>query len=745
MSISKALEKLNCQNIKSIEFLSFSQYLDKVIENPKLLIRNVFQVFYDMMKFYLGEGYDEYPNDPESIHFLQYDCTKLFVKHSEQPFFADRLFTNRLMNLVETLKIGTKQNKIYVFRGPPGSGKSTFLNNILKKFEEYSNSDFGIRYEIVWRLDTKLLDYNFKDLTNSDDDSGDFVQITNDGCIEIVCPSHDNPILVIPKQQRQNFLRNVFSENKFRKELFHNKEYDWVFKGDTCTICNSLYRALLEKLQSHTKVLEMLYVRPYLPNRRLSDGVSVFNPCDDMPKQTVLTNQSLQKHINLIFHNNKKVKYFYSHYAKTNNGIYALMDVKSNNKERMIQLHNIISEGTHKVDDIEESSNMFLVGIMNPEDQKNIDEIQSFNDRIEYVNIPYVMDMNTEIEIFKHVFGKRKLENNFLPRIVDNFARIIIATRLSRSEAIRKWIGYHDCYKKYCDYNMYILQMEIYAGRIPNWLTEDDRQKLTAKIRREIISEGNTMGSFGVSGRDSINLFNEFCSQFRKENELINIENLCAFFTENVKKIITTKTSLSDDFLLALISLYNYETLQEIKESLYSYNEEQISLDIKNYLFCINFNLGTKQLCNYTGQSIEITNDFLETIEQRILGQEFRNKRADFRKDMQKEYTSKTLTQEIMVENKKIEETHLYKTLYNKYTYNIKEKALDPLVANNNFRAAIKDYGKIEFNTYDNKIKHDVQYLINNLQKKFNYTEKGAKDICIYVIDGEFVNSFIKS
>jgi hypothetical protein len=94
----------------------------------------------------------------------------------------------------------------------------------------------------------------------------------------------------------------------------------------------------------------------------------------------------------------------------------------------------------------------------------------------------------------------------------------------------------------------------------------------------------------------------------------------------------------------------------------------------------------------------------------------------------------------MIVENKKIHETKLYAMLYDKYVYNIKEKALDPLITNNNFRTAIKDYGGVEFNTYDNKIKHDVTYLINNLQKKFKYTEKGAKDISIYVIDKDLVN-----
>ena len=62
-------------------------------------------------------------NDPESINYLNYDCSRLFVEGSDRPFFADRLFANRLIRHVESLLVGDQQNKIYIFDGPHGSGK----------------------------------------------------------------------------------------------------------------------------------------------------------------------------------------------------------------------------------------------------------------------------------------------------------------------------------------------------------------------------------------------------------------------------------------------------------------------------------------------------------------------------------------------------------------------------------------------------------------------------------------------
>ena len=158
-NVKKAIQHLN-RNMSELDQRSpipFDEFLKVLAEQPFIVLRDVFQVFHDMIKTYIGVGADEYPDDPESINFVKYDCNRLFVEGSDHPFFADRLFANRLINLVEALRRSTQQNKIYIFEGPPGCGKSTFLNNLLMKFEEYANKEDGSRFETVWRLDRKTL------------------------------------------------------------------------------------------------------------------------------------------------------------------------------------------------------------------------------------------------------------------------------------------------------------------------------------------------------------------------------------------------------------------------------------------------------------------------------------------------------------------------------------------------------------------------------------------------------------
>src|SRR3954471_9740373 len=71
--------------------INFEEFLKILSSRPESVIRNVFQVFHDMIRSYVKVSRDEYPDDPESINYINYDSSKLFVENADNPFFADRL------------------------------------------------------------------------------------------------------------------------------------------------------------------------------------------------------------------------------------------------------------------------------------------------------------------------------------------------------------------------------------------------------------------------------------------------------------------------------------------------------------------------------------------------------------------------------------------------------------------------------------------------------------------------------
>ncbi|MBW2369594.1 MAG: serine protein kinase PrkA, partial [Deltaproteobacteria bacterium] len=280
---AKALKilDLSMNDVGQLDPIPFEEFLRVLVTRPGLVIRNVFQTFHDMVKNYVEEGEDEYPDDPESIQYTSYDSDKLFVSDTERPFFADRLFSNRFISHVETMRRGAQQNKIYVFEGPHGCGKSTFLNNLLKRFEEYANTENGLRFEVVWRISSKALggftQPEFEQLLEATAHASKSgrppnalsasaagpMAMTND-IVEVPCVSHDNPILLVPKDIRRQFFDELFKNDEFKWKLFTDKEYEWVFRDNPCTICSSLFSALLTKLRTPQRVFQTVYARPYL-------------------------------------------------------------------------------------------------------------------------------------------------------------------------------------------------------------------------------------------------------------------------------------------------------------------------------------------------------------------------------------------------------------------------------------------------------------------------------------------------
>lgn len=749
-SKAKRLEALirlsnNIREKEKREPIPFNDFLFMAGSQPQLVFRDIFQLFHDMLHHFVPEGTDDFKRDTEHIGFVNYDMSKMFLDGCDEPFFADRLFANRLMNLADNFRKAAQNNRIYIFEGPPGSGKSTFLNNILQKFEDYTKTPEGATYKTYWRLDVRKLG-GFQAIDSqvftAEEENGKPAGLRPmklpERYLEFSCPNHDHPILQIPKEFRRQFLDELIHDNAFKEKLFNDKEYEWVLKDSPCSICNSIQNSLMDRLGDPLMVFNMLSARKNYFNRQLGEGISVFNPGDKTIDYT-LSRPTLQYLINDLLRSDD-VKFNFSYLAKTNSGILALMDIKEKNIERLKNYHGIISDGVHKVELTEEHIKTFFLGLVNPEDKVHYEEVKSFQDRIITVKIPYILDYNTEVSIYRKKFGD-KISTKFLPMVLQNFAKIIISSRLELdTPELKAWIDKPYQYTKYLDKNMLLLKMDVYAGRLPEWINETDLKRFDRNTRKAIISATDREGFKGISGRKSIIVFNNFFSKYADDDRLITMEDVIKFFTERKD---LSEHPIPADFLKKLEDLYDYNVLQEVKEAVYFYNEKQISADIQDYLFAINFDFGEVKRSEYTGNKFEISEDYFSNFEARILGKSNTElNRKNLRKDTHSQYITETLSREIRLEGKKITDTKLYKNLFDKYTRQLKENALVPYNDNENFRRAILDYGTGSFNSYDDRVKRDVNLLITNLGNKFGYSETGAKQVSVYVLDKNLAKKY---
>lgn len=167
---------------------------------------------------------------------------------------------------------------------------------------------------------------------------------------------------------------------------------------------------------------------------------------------------------------------------------------------------------------------------------------------------------------------------------MENFAKIIIATRLQKdSKSIHNWIADPSKYPKFIDKYFLHLKLLLYSGEIPKWLQQDDIKHLDKKVINNIIIESENDGFSGISGRQSTQLLGEALEKFTDET-IVTTDDVMQFFQKsNIKEI----KELLENFIQFIASYYNFKVLQEVKESIYYYNQEEIESQIANYLYAI--------------------------------------------------------------------------------------------------------------------------------------------------------------
>jgi predicted Ser/Thr protein kinase len=714
--------------------LTFDEFLFLAGRKPKMIFRDIFQLYHDMVHHYVPEGFDEYPVTGDSAGFLNYDMNKLFVENCNDPFYADRIFANRFMSLADSFRKGVQNNQIYFFEGPPGSGKSTFLNILLKKMEDYTHLPDGAVYKLAWELNLPdLPGYNIPaDLTEKVAEKTE-----EEHKLLISCPNNDHPITIFPKELRAKLLSGIIVDRGFLKELLSNIEYKWIFTEKACTFCTSMYHHLVDIYKNPVEVFRMVRARRMEFNRHMGKGISVYNPGDPLMAKPV-ENRELQQNLNRLF-STDEIPHIHSRLAFTNNGIYALMDIKDQNINRLINLHGIVSDGVHKVDYLEESIRSLFLGVINPEDKVTYENVQSFRDRIVTIKIPYVLDYNTEVNIWKHKFGLQPTEA-FMPRVLSNLSKIIISSRMLLDTSIYdEWLKIPEKYKSYIDDNLLLLKMELYTGKIPRWLDDDDVKNFKKEVRKKIILETELEGTSGISGRQSLKIFARFITRNELRPQSISMSSVIDF----VKNDPILSKAVPQGFPDAIFNLYEFNILDEVKDSIYFYNVAKIKRDLKNYLFALNFEPGETITSHYTGDRLLLNNEFYNSIEPFIFGDSIdHDKLLILRKQEHLTYITQTLSAEIKLRDIPIEQTEQFISMHRKYEDNLKKSALAPFDNNDHFKRCIQSFNTPAFNKFESPLKRTVNRIIDNLVKKFGYTEQSAQYIVLYVIENKLNERF---
>ena len=421
---------------------SLHDYLAIVEERPDVL-HDAFQRIYNLIMKY---GAEEYYENKERI--VRY---KFFSDPDNGGKDAVFGLERSLMHLVNVFKsaahhYGTER-RILLLHGPVGSAKSTIVRLLKKGLEAYSISAEGSLYSFSWRLD--------------DPEKGEFLE---------PCPMHEEPLHLLPKPVRVDFLARVGT--------LPNGSYSNIAEGELCPSCRYYYRSLLQKYQGDlNKVLDHVRVHRQILSEQDRIGIGTFQPKDEKNQDsTELTGDINYRKIALYGSDSDPRAFnFDGEFNVANRGIVEFVEVLKLDVAFLYDLLSASQEHVIKPKKFPQTRiDEVIIGHTNePEYRKlqNNEFMEALRDRTVKIDIPYITRLSDEIKIYQKDYGPNHVHGKHIaPHTVEMAAMWAVLTRLKEPKKA----------------NLTLLQkLKLYNGKTLPGFTEENVKELKDEAERE--------------------------------------------------------------------------------------------------------------------------------------------------------------------------------------------------------------------------------------------------------------------
>lgn len=540
MNISELFERDKERRKKTQFEGTFLQYLEIVKDNP-----HVAKLAHKRMYDIIAEKGVEILKPEENPRIKKIHGNEVIKKYN---FFKDDFFgiDKTIMKIVNYFYAasmqGEESRQVLYLVGPVGSGKSSLVE-ALKKAIELSEPVYSLKG----------------------------------------CPMREDPLHLVPKHLRQEF-----------EEILGVK-----IEGDLCPVCR--YR-LKEDYHGEYENFPVVTTDFSIRSRK---GVGVVPPVDPNNQDTsVLTGSVDISKLDLYSEDDPRALSLNGAFNVGNRGIVEFIEVFKNEVE---YLHTIITATQEKsIPSPGKSSMIYFDGIILAHSNeaewnkfKSDHTNEAILDRIVRIEVPYCMELNEEINIYKKILKKSSFKTHIAPHTIEIASMFAILTRLTPSSKVDT-----------------LTKLKIYNG-------EEIVEKGTTK-RIDIVElrdeAGQREGLSGVSTRFIIKAI---------DNAISNSDNGCITPLSVMESLIKSIKMLeinADDKKRYLTFLqdtirkeYNKILEKEItKAFIHSFKEQAESL-FNNYLDHAEAYVNkTKIKDESTGELLEADEKFMRSIEEQI-------------------------------------------------------------------------------------------------------------------------------
>jgi serine protein kinase len=557
---------------------SFEDYLKLVQVNPRVT-RNAFQRIYDMI---LSHGVEEHTEHKKKT--VRYKFFRDAQHGGRDGVFGIDQSLNHLVDIFKSASryYGTER-RVILLHGPVGSAKSTIVRLLKRGLEEYSHTPEGAMYTFGWTNVTREIEK-------------EMYQVTND---ELICPMREEPLHLIPHDQREKFLGDLMRHNP---PGAHHVQVE----GDLCPSCRQMYRELTKRYKGDWgKIIEHVRVHRLVLSEKDRIGIGTFQPKDEKNQDSTELTGDINYRKIAIYGSDSDARAFNfdGEFNVANRGIIEFIEVL---KLEVAFLYDLLGASQeHKIKpkkfpqtDIDE----VIIGHTNePEYRKlqNNEFMEALRDRTVKIDIPYITRLSDEIKIYEKDYNAGKIRGKHIaPHTVDMAAMWAVLTRLEQPKKA----------------NLTLLQkLKLYDGKTLPGYTEDSVKELQRDASRE--------GMDGVSPRyiqDKISnaLVND---QFAGcVNPFMVLNELESGLRHH--SLIKSEDQRKNFRELLTVVKHEYEDIvkNEVQRAI-SADEEAISRLCSNYIDNVKAYTQKERVKNkYTGQDEEPDERLMRSIEEKI-------------------------------------------------------------------------------------------------------------------------------
>jgi serine protein kinase len=650
---------------------SFWEYLDITTENPSVA-RNAFQRVYDMIQSYGSEPFNQFKHE-----YIRYNFFSDPLENGADAIFG---LERPLMQLVDFFKSAAQgygtEKRILLLHGPVGSSKSTIARLLKKGLELYSRTDAGKCFTYSWRLPRRA----------GDSDEGEQF---------LACPMHEEPLLLVPSEARQDVLDSINEKLPDGKKI--------RLYGEICPFCRKVMSDLMDMYDGDwKKTMEHVKVKRLILSEKDRRGIGTFQPKDEKNQDsTELTGDiNYRKIAEYGSDSDPRAFNFDGELNIANRGIVEFIEVLKLDVAFLYDLLGASQEHMIKPKKFAQTYiDEVILGHTNEPEYKKLqgnEMMEAFRDRTIKIDVPYNIRLADEIKIYMKDFGSERVKGmHIAPHTIEVAAMWAVLTRLDdpKKAGVTR-----------------LQKLRLYDGKSVPGFTEDSIKELKEESPRE--------GMQGISPRyiqDKIS--NALVSHQAVVEKAINpfmvMNELEGGLTHHS---LITDEELKKEYkeLLAVVRDEYEDVLKGEVQRAISADEDAIKRLATNYIESVRAYTQHERVRNrYTGRDEEPDERLMRSIEEKIDIPDSR--KDDFRQEIMNYIGA------LALDGKRFE-YHTNARLLKALELKLFEDQRDTIKLKNLVSSVV-----------DDETQQKIDVVKQRLIKYFGYNETSATDVLNYV------------